>query len=49
MSPTERQLSLIIPDSSQIYVAPDFLVLRSWIASLRRNNLLHTTAPGYKV
>ena len=26
----------------------DFLLLSSYIASLRHNNLLHTTAPGYK-
>ena len=36
----------IIPDRSQIHVAPNFLLLSSQNASLYRNNLLHTTISG---
>ena len=39
---------MIIPDRKQIHAAPNVLLLGSQIASLCRNNLLHTTAPGYK-
>ena len=38
----------VFPVMSQIHAAPDFLLLSRDIASLRRNNLLLTTAPGYK-
>ena len=38
----------IIPDRNQIHAAPNFLLLSSYIGSLRRINLLHITTPGYK-
>ena len=38
----------IIPDRSQIHAATNVLLLSSYIASLHRNNLVQTTAPGYK-
>ena len=38
----------VFPVMSQIHAAPDFLLLSRDIASLRRNNLLLTTTPGYK-
>ena len=38
----------IIPDRNQTYAAPKFLLLSSYIASLRCNSLQQTTAPGYK-
>ena len=33
---------------AKIHTAPKLLLLSSYISSLRRNNLLHTTAAGYK-
>ena len=38
----------IISDKSQIHAAPNFLLLSTQIVILPRNNLLHTTATGYK-
>ena len=38
----------IVSDWNQNHAAPNFMVLSSYIASLRRSNLLHTTAWGYK-
>ena len=36
------------PDRNQIHALLKFLLLSSLITSLCNNNLLHTTAPGYK-
>ena len=38
----------IVPDRNQFHAAPNVLFSGSYIASLCQNNLLHTTAPGYK-
>ena len=38
----------IIPDRGETPTAPSFLLLSSSITSLCHNNLLHTTASGYK-
>ena len=38
----------IVSDRNQIHAASNFLLLSSYIESLCRINLLHTTAPGYK-
>ena len=38
----------IIPDKSQIHAAPNFLLLSSYIASPRCNNMLNSAAPDYK-
>ena len=38
----------IIPDWNQIHATPNFLLLSSYIASQRLNNLLCTTASDYK-
>ena len=38
----------VIPDKNQIHDDPNFLLLNSYIASLRYNNLLCINAPDYK-